>query len=52
MEGVTPWLVVPPMPSVRAVSSKPGMGLAVVERTMGDFWPGKSFFFPICFCSC
>ena len=23
------------------------MGLAVVERTMGDFWPGSSFLFPM-----
>jgi len=36
-----------PMPSVRVVSSKPGMGFAVVERTIGDFCFGNKFFLPI-----
>ncbi|NEO73857.1 hypothetical protein [Moorena sp. SIO3H5] len=41
----------PAHPVVSGASDKPGMGFAVVERRMGDFLLGKSFFFPILFCS-
>ncbi|WP_149031128.1 hypothetical protein [Moorena producens] len=41
----------PAHPVVSGASDKPGMGFAVVERRMGDFWLGKSFFFSILFCS-
>ncbi|NEO81885.1 MAG: hypothetical protein F6J99_39100, partial [Moorea sp. SIO4G3] len=44
---IDPPPMMPAMPSVRVVSSNPGMGLAVVERTIGDFCLGNKFFLPI-----